>query len=86
MGSLLRNIGAPGHSQRPELTRALRFDQGLIFFSNERKKGYYMIFSQPKRRELNIKSLSEEHTLTWKLLSSGEAPEAAARKFPCVNV
>ena len=40
-----------------------------------------MIYSQP-----NPKSLSEEHTLTWKLLANGEAPEAALRKVPRVNI
>ena len=30
-----------------ELAGALRFDQGPLFSSNERKKGYYMIYSQP---------------------------------------
>ena len=40
-----------------------------------------MIYSQP-----NQKSLSEEHTLTWKLLANGEAPEAALRKVPRVNI
>ena len=45
-----------------------------------------MIYSQPNRGELNLKSLSEEHTLTWKLLANGEAPEAALRKVPRVNI
>ena len=53
---------------------------GPIFFGNERKEGYYIIYSQPIRGELNVKSLSEKHTLTWKLLASREAPEAS-RKF-----
>ena len=39
-----------------------------------------MIYSQP-----NQKSRSEEHTLTWKLLANGEAPEAALRKVPRVS-
>ena len=40
-----------------------------------------MIYSQP-----NPKSLSEEHTLTWRLLANGEAPEAALWKVPRVNI
>ena len=40
-----------------------------------------MIYSQP-----NPKSLSEEHTLTQRLLANGEAPEAALRKVPRVNI
>ena len=40
-----------------------------------------MIYSQP-----NQKSLSKEHTLTWKLLANWEAPEAALRKVPRVNI
>ena len=40
-----------------------------------------MIYSQP-----NPKSLSEEHTLTWRLLAKGEAPEAALWKVPRVNI
>ena len=45
-----------------------------------------MIYSQPIRGELDLQSLSEEHTLTWKLLASGKAPEAAVRKVPRVNI
>ena len=63
MRSLLKNIG-PRSFVTPELARALRFDQGPIFFSNESTKGYYMIYSQTNGGELNLKSLSEEHTLT----------------------
>jgi hypothetical protein len=40
-----------------------------------------MIYSQS-----NLKSLSEEHISTWRLLAKGEAPEAALWKVPHVNI
>ena len=71
---------------RPAVTRNAPTLGVPIFFSNERNKGSYMIISQPNRGELTLKSLSEEHTLTLKLLASGEAPLAAVRKVPRVNI
>ena len=53
--SLLKNIG-PRSFVTPELARALRFDQGPMFFNNERKKGYYMIYSQPTNHSANLNS------------------------------